>query len=413
MNKAAKLSMVSLVAWGLTGCSGKDSTAEKAVPAPKPVTIKLASATETAYNLISEAVTKKYPHITMELIRYRNNDFGAMLTRGDKPDLIEVGQGGLSAMQTAGLDYDHRLLMKGSDFDFSRFKDGILDYPVNFSQDRNKLVAMFILPGYFALYYNKDIFDRYGVSYPKDGLTWNEVIDLGKRLTATDRGILYSGLQIPNLWDAKSQLDQNYIDPASGRAALNTAGWKSVFETLAKIYAIPGNTKDGNPAKMFTQNTLAMIPDGDRIAAWSAVSDLNWDMASYPVFESRRGYGPSLNGTLLAVTSVSEHKQEAFQAVMVAFSDEIQEKLAKDGKATAIKGFDHLFGKNVPGIESKNVQAISKNQPGKPHGAVVYKEVPTIMDKAFIDYFNGIKDVNTALREAEDEANQVISAGPK
>lgn len=413
MNKAAKLSLVSLMAWGLTGCGGEERAVEKPASAPKPVTLKLASSTETAYKLIAEAVAKKYPHMTVELIKFQNNDFGAMLTRGDKPDLIEVGQGGLSAMQTAGLGYDHRLLMKGSNFDFSRFKDGILDYPANFSQDRNTLAAMFILPGFYALYYNKDIFDRYGMAYPKDGMTWNEVIGLGKRLTATDRGILYSGLQVPNLWDAKSQLDQHYIDPKSGKAALSTAGWKTVFETIGTMYTIPGNARNSNPAKMFSQNTLAMIPDADRIATWASVQDLNWDMVSYPVFESRRGYGPSLNGTLLAVTSVSEHKQEAFQAIMVAFSDEIQQKLAMDGKATAIKGFDHLFGKNIPGIESKNVQAISKNQPGKPHGAVVYKEVPTIMDKAFSDYINGVKDVNTALREAEDEANQVISAGPK
>ncbi|WP_158301569.1 ABC transporter substrate-binding protein [Paenibacillus mesophilus] len=413
MNKAVGLSVVSIIVWGLAGCGGKEPAVEKAALAPKPVTIKIASQTETAYNMIADTVRKKYPHITLEQMKYQNNNFSEMLTRGDKPDLIEVGQGGLSAMQTAGLDYDHRLLIKESDFDFSRFKEGLLDYPANFSQDRNKLAAMFIVPNYYALYYNKDIFNRFGVSYPKDGMTWNEVIDLAKRVTATDRGILYSGLQFPNLWDPKSQLDQHYIDPVSGKAVLHTAGWRTVFETLGRTYLIPGNAKDSNPAKMFTQNTLAMIPEGDKVATYAGIADLNWDMASYPVFESRRGYGPSLAGYLLAVTSISEHKREAFQVAMVAFSDEVQQKMAMDGKATAIKGFDHLFGKNIPGIESKNVQAISKNQFGKPHGAVIYKEVPTLMDKAFSDYTNGMKDVNTALREVEDEANQVINKSPK
>ncbi|MDF2725827.1 MAG: hypothetical protein K0Q59_5505, partial [Paenibacillus sp.] len=87
MNKTVGLLAVSIFVWGLAGCGGKEPAVEKAALAPKPVTIKIASQTETAYTLIADAVRKKYPHITLEQIKYQNNNFSEMLTRGDKPDL--------------------------------------------------------------------------------------------------------------------------------------------------------------------------------------------------------------------------------------------------------------------------------------------------------------------------------------
>lgn len=33
-----------------------------------------------------------------------------------------------------------------------------------------------------SLYYNKDLFDKFGVSYPKDGMTWDEVLELNRQL---------------------------------------------------------------------------------------------------------------------------------------------------------------------------------------------------------------------------------------
>ncbi|NOU90117.1 extracellular solute-binding protein [Paenibacillus sp. LMG 31460] len=44
-----------------------------------------------------------------------------------------------------------------------------------------------------VLYYNKDIFDKFGISYPRNGMTWDEVYDLAKKLNRTEDGISYRG----------------------------------------------------------------------------------------------------------------------------------------------------------------------------------------------------------------------------
>ncbi|MDF2721156.1 MAG: transporter substrate-binding protein [Paenibacillus sp.] len=423
MKKTLMLSVTSLLVIGLVGCSDQKADSDQSagttkgkattVSPPKPVTIKIASTSDVAYKLLVDAVAKKYPHITLQSIKYKDNNFSEMLASGDRPDLIEVGPGGVNSMQLAGLDTDHRALIKESDFDFSKFKDGILDYPMQFSQDRNKLVAMYMIPSLYAMYYNKDLFDRFAIAYPKDGLTWNESIDLARRLTATEQGIVYRGIQVGNLYDPKSQLNEHYIDPVTDKSAVNTPGWKMVFETLGKMYQIPGNVKESSASKAFTDKRLALFPDGNRVAAFAAIPDLNWDMTTYPVFESRRGYGPSLAGTLLAVTSISENKSEAFKVAMVAFSNEIQEQLAKEAKATAIKGFDPFFAKGIAGVESKNLLAVSQQKAGNPHGAVRYKSMVDIVNTAFDEYVANVKDVNTALREVDDLVNPWLKQNPK
>ncbi|MFC4306302.1 extracellular solute-binding protein [Cohnella boryungensis] len=39
-----------------------------------------------------------------------------------------------------------------------------------------------------ALYYNKDLFDRAGVAYPRDGMNWEEVLQLAQRFNQAQSG---------------------------------------------------------------------------------------------------------------------------------------------------------------------------------------------------------------------------------
>ncbi|MGE5222287.1 MAG: ABC transporter substrate-binding protein, partial [Omnitrophica WOR_2 bacterium] len=47
-----------------------------------------------------------------------------------------------------------------------------------------------------VMYYNKDMFDKAGVSYPDDTWTWDTVIEQGKKLTAENQYALWT-----DLWD--------------------------------------------------------------------------------------------------------------------------------------------------------------------------------------------------------------------
>jgi maltose-binding protein MalE len=43
-----------------------------------------------------------------------------------------------------------------------------------------------------VMYYNKDLFDKFGATYPKDGLTWNETMDLARKLSISTRPKIFT-----------------------------------------------------------------------------------------------------------------------------------------------------------------------------------------------------------------------------
>ena len=57
----------------------------------------------------------------------------------------------------------------------------LLNYKVD-----NKLYALPIDNGAEAVYYNKEIFDKAGVPYPRDTWTWDDLLDKARRLTRKD-----------------------------------------------------------------------------------------------------------------------------------------------------------------------------------------------------------------------------------
>lgn len=44
-----------------------------------------------------------------------------------------------------------------------------------------------------AVFYNKDLFDKFGIDYPTDNMTWDEMYELSKNMTRSDGDIQYYG----------------------------------------------------------------------------------------------------------------------------------------------------------------------------------------------------------------------------
>ena len=66
------------------------------------------------------------------------------------------------------------------------------DYPSMLSNLYIRNGEVYAIPKDFdtiAVWYNKKIFDDAGVEYPKDGWTWDEMIETARKLTDSDKGI--------------------------------------------------------------------------------------------------------------------------------------------------------------------------------------------------------------------------------
>jgi multiple sugar transport system substrate-binding protein len=74
------------------------------------------------------------------------------------------------------------------------------------------LYALPFSMNYGMTIYNKDIFDKFGIPYPKDMMTWNEMLDLGKKLTKLEQGVQYVGIDPGPIDQLKEQYSLPYVN---------------------------------------------------------------------------------------------------------------------------------------------------------------------------------------------------------
>jgi multiple sugar transport system substrate-binding protein len=266
-----------------------------------------------------------------------------------------------------------------------------------------------------ALFYNKDIFDKFGVSYPKDGMTWDEVYELARKLTRQDGGIQYSGFQegYGHLFPV-NQLSQGYIDPKTNKAVLNNDNWKKIIDNFARFHRIDGNSFLPNFVDLFwMEGRVAMIA-AQSGGSWGIANTtpINWDLVELPRFKDAPKAGPGLQLPFYAIANTSKNRDQAFLAAAYIGSEEFQKEFAKHGYAPPIK-IDNLLevlGKNDPKLAGKNVKAaVPLESAASPYPFNSYfSEVPGFLNAAYTSVVNGQKDLNTALRDAEEGANKKI-----
>lgn len=62
--------------------------------------------------------------------------------------------------------------------------------------EKDKIYGLPIAMINASIYYSKDIFDKFALPYPKNGMTIDETYELAKRMTRLDNGVQYRGFEI-------------------------------------------------------------------------------------------------------------------------------------------------------------------------------------------------------------------------
>ncbi|MDF2724935.1 MAG: family 1 extracellular solute-binding protein [Paenibacillus sp.] len=199
-----------------SGTAAKPS--EQAAAPLAPVTIKVLDSGGGYFGeadfkiLLADPVKKKYPHITVERIAGKMQD---MLTTGEAFDFFATWNGEIPTYKDAGIYTDITPMAQKSKFDLSRFNQAALD-SLRIYGDKGELFAVPYAENIGALYYNKDLFDKFGVGYPGDGMSWEDAVNLGKRMTRQEGGVQYQGIfsQIGSLF---SQLSLQFVESGTNK----------------------------------------------------------------------------------------------------------------------------------------------------------------------------------------------------
>lgn len=410
---------------GSTNGSGAEQPRAKEEAPPQPVTLKLYAGwkiTDEDYEQIFfKPLRAKYPHIKLEVITASGNvNIKNMVAAGEVPDMIITGVEGMQSVLDLGVALDLREQIRLQSFDMNRLDPSIQQTIKSFGKN-GEIVALPYGMNYNALYYNKSLFDRFGVAYPKDGMTWDEVIELGKKVTRNDAGIQYRGLASSNIVRVASPFALNRFDPVTGKANINTEEWKRAFQTYQAIVSIPGNTNEKKNADELNaflyDKTISMYPFIGLFhrMAEAVKGGLDWDLATYPQYPDKKGLYGEADAYFLLISQNSKHQKEAFQVISAVLSDDAQLDSAKKGSSVpplAKKEITDQFGTESQVLKGKNVQAIFKHRP------VPYHNKPSKYDaiadaqlnSAGLQLFGNTKDINTIIRETEEAINNKVAA---
>ncbi|CAG7598780.1 hypothetical protein PAESOLCIP111_00257 [Paenibacillus solanacearum] len=413
----------------MSGCSKEASPGPEKPPAPqgadsfdtsKPVKLSLymglLQPDEWIQKHIIGPVQKKYPNISIDIVRKgKGTNPDELVVAGMFPDLIYESIPRYTPYKDLGLLYDMNDMIKKYKFDVGKLNPVVVD-ALKVWGSGGELYHMPLWMNFTALYYNKDIFDKFGVAYPKDGMTWDEAIELSKSLTRTQDNVAYRGLDPTSITGMAHQLGLNFVDPKTNQALLENDGFKRIFQTFLTAYKIPGNEMRGVSRDTFLKDrTMAMYPfyaDMVTLLADSAAkgAPVNWDMASLPSFPERPGIGYEVDSHNLSISSSSQNKDAAFMVVSYLTSLEPQLELSKSGYLPVTTDPEPLksFGANQPELKGKHLDAIFKTKPAPFHKFTPYDSLATgRLSPALAEAEKG-KDINTALREASEAANKLI-----
>jgi multiple sugar transport system substrate-binding protein len=140
----------------------------------------------------------------------------------------------------------------------------------------------------------------------------------------------------------------------------------------------------------------------------------DWDVVSLPDFQGFEGKGSQFNSPYYTIPPTSKHKEQAFQVIDYMMTDEVQTIMSRQGRLPVVKSESvrSEFGAGVEGFKGKNIQSFFKDTVAKPAPATSYDTIAksSLVKKGIRGVVLEGKDVNTALRETEEDINKQIEA---
>lgn len=376
---------------------------------------------EEFFERFGEVIKDQFPHITVEYIQ---NATGTLMpdlvAQGTIPDIVRTDIPTLLTYYLdLGLGEDLTPYIEKYDYDVNRFQPVFIDEIIE--TGRSDALYGLPVPPYFpqVLYYNIDLFDQFGASYPENGMTWDEVYESARQLTRTADGHAFRGFS----FNPGSSLRDNpfslpILDPnADGLADMET--WKTIIQNFTRFYEIPGNTiadsnslesrafGNGNVAMQLNQHSVYLvIPE-----------EINWDIVSYPLMEGAPELMAQRGPAYFALTKQGEHKDEAFQVIMAMLSDEVQLQDSLYGRPATVVNDEVLsvLGQDHPIYSQKNMDAVNYYDP-IPYTPKRAEGLPDVggsvqlrhLYETFFEIVQEGTDINTALSELDEKLKQEV-----
>lgn len=388
-----------------TAADGDEKKADDTASADGETTLKWAVWDEdkTAYyKPLIEAYEAKNPGVKVQTVDLGSTDYMTVLATqlsgsGSDFDVVTIKDvPGYATLVNKGIlePLNDRIAADGVDLSLY---NGLTDQVTM----NDELYELPFRSDVWVLYYNKDVFDKAGVDYPTNDMTWDEYDALARSVTDTTPGAEVYGAHY-HTWRSTIQLD-GILDGKNTIVDGSYDFTKPYYEMVLKQqqdgvcmdYATL-KTQGLHYSDAFAQGNVATLNMGswfistllEKVASGEYTDCANWGMVKYPHAEGVEAGSTLATITALSIPTSAPHKDQAWDFVKFVSGEEGAEIMADTGSLPAITN-DAIVDKiaqmdGFPQDENSKEALITSH---------LYLEMP-VNDKS--------SEIETALNEGHD-----------
>ncbi|MBU5441638.1 extracellular solute-binding protein [Paenibacillus sp. MSJ-34] len=258
VNKAVLTVLCCLLAAGCAGGAGRKPVEEA------QSTLKVLYFNESAfYQQYGDLFSMENKNVELEVVSTQglNNNLEDKtyeeafneLVEKEKPDVLLLDPGTFAEYINDGKLLELDPLLKKDQYSVEGIYPGLLDMLKELGG--SKLYGL--APTFYgnAVFYNRELFRKYGVEPPHDQMTWQEILDLARRFPADGDeesrvygfGNDYSASVDYLINKIASSEDLMYVNPATMKVTVDTDSWKRVYDLAiqASSAGVVYSPKDG------------------------------------------------------------------------------------------------------------------------------------------------------------------------
>lgn len=284
------------------------------------------------------------PNVVLTLINVADNNSmeqkaSAMLAGKQPLDIIWTDSSVTQAMGKAGLLEPLTSYIKKDNFDLdSIFMSSKHDHMWN-----GELVGLPAIPMGYLIFYNKDIFDKAGVPYPKNDWTIDEFLDAAKKTTNASLQQFGYGTRP---WIGTHDLAFVYAYGGkwfddNGNPVINDAGTIKAYQFIQDL--INTYKVAPNPSGVAGSSSQAVTFDSGKLAMnWSGTWDIRGTEGDNPKWKFKWGVvlppkGPNGQYPIIisngwSIINRSQHKEEAWNFLKWWNTGSVQQLLCEYGE---------------------------------------------------------------------------------